>query len=149
MQAKLPQLGDDIRHARRVRNRLVRERSARDFRGVDAVLSAHVIQPLGALVKRLERLVVDRPRRRDAVHVLDRLEVFAPETVEDAAPELRVAADAVVRVRAKLAAALVEPAFRDPVAEILPDRFGAPVLLFLRNEVAAFEDEDARRGAGQ
>ncbi len=149
MQAESLQLVNDVRHAGRVGNGLVRKRPARHFRRIDAVLSAHVVQALGPPVERLERLVVDRPRRGDAVDVLDRLEVFAPEAVEHAAPELGVPADTVVRVRLKLAAALIEPALLDPVAEMFPDRFRAPVLVFLRNKISALENEDARRGAGQ
>ena len=65
--------------------------------------AADVVEALGAIVVRRERLVIDRPGRRDAVDVLDRLEVLAAQPVEHAAPELRVAADAVVRVRRELA----------------------------------------------
>ena len=81
----------------------IRKRPARRLGRIDAGLAVHVIEALGAVVVRRERVVVDRPRRRHAVDVLDRLEVLAAQPVEHAAPELRVAADAVVRVRAELA----------------------------------------------
>ena len=123
------------------------KRSARRLGRIDAVLPAHVIQALGAVVVRRERVVVDRPGRRDAVDVLDRLEVLAPQPVEHAAPELGVAADAVVRVRAELAAALVEPALRrSGSGRCFQTASGIPVLVFLRHEVAALEDQDARAG---
>ena len=50
-----------------------------------------------------------------------------------------------MRVRRELAAAVVEPALARAVAEVLPDRVRIPVLALLRHEVAALEDEDARR----
>ena len=79
--------------------------------------------------------------------MLDLLEVLAAEPIQHAAPELRVAADAVVRVGAELAAALVNPVFVDAVAKMLPHGLRIPVLCFLRDEVAALDDEDARAGA--
>ena len=71
------------------------------LRRIDAGLPVHVIQPLGPIVVRRERVVVDRPGRRHAVDVLAVLKVLAPQAIQHAAPELRVAADAVVRVRQK------------------------------------------------
>ena len=122
MQALRAQLLDDAPPCRRVRDRRIRKRPARRLGRIDAGLAVHVVQALGAVVVRRERVVVDRPRRRHAVDVLDRLEILAPQPVQHAAPELRVAADAVVRVRPELAAALVEPALGRPVAQVLPDR---------------------------
>ena len=122
---------------------------SRWLRRVDAMLSAHVVETLGPFVVRLERLVVDRPRRRDTVGVLDRLEIFAPQAIEHAAPELGVAPDTVVGVRLKLPAASIEPLLGDAVAQVLPYRLRAPVLLFLRNEATALEDEDAGGRGGQ
>ena len=107
--------------------------------------ASHVIQPLGAVVVRRQRVVVDRPGRRHAVEVFDRLEVLAPQPIEHAAPELRVPADAVVRVGRELPPALVEPALRGAIAELFPDRLGIPVFLFLGNEVAALDDENPCR----
>src|SRR6185436_8477928 len=95
------------------------------------------------------RVVADRPGRRDAVGVPHLLEVLAAQPVEDAPPELGVAADAVVRVGTELAAVLVEPALVDAVAEVLPDRLRVPVLIFLRDEVAALEDERPGARAGE
>ena len=51
---------------------------------------------------------------------------------EHAAPELRVAADAVMRVRTKRPCRVVEPRLRRPIAQLLPDGRGIPVLGFLR-----------------
>src|ERR1043165_6729431 len=109
MQSKLPQLTDNLLHHRGMRHRLVRKRAAPNFSRIDALLAAHVIELLGAVVVRLQRLVGDWPARRDAVDVLDLFEVFAPQPVEHASPELGIAADTVMRVRTELAAALIEP----------------------------------------
>jgi hypothetical protein len=110
----------------------------------------HVIEPLGALVEWCERVVVDRPRRRDPVGVLDSLEVFAAKAKERAAPELCVPADAVVGIRAKFRlrpASLIHPPFvLRTIAAVFPHRFRAPVLFLLRNEIAALEDQDAGGG---
>ena len=146
MQAERAQSADDVFHRLRVRNRFIRIRAARHLGRVDAVLAAHVIQPLGAVIVRLERLIGDRPGGRDTVGVLDGFEILAPESVQDAAPELRVPADAVVRIGSELATVLVEPALVDPVAKMFPDRLGIPVLVLLRDEVAALEDQDSRGG---
>jgi hypothetical protein len=66
-----------------------------------------------------------------------------------AAPELRVPANAVVRVGREFPAALVEPAFAGAVPQVLPHGLGIPVFLFLGNEVAAFDDQNACRCACQ
>ena len=67
--------------------------------GSTPCFAVHFVHRFGAIVVRRERVVIDRPRRRDAVDVLDGLEVFRPQPVHHRAPELGVAADAVVRVR--------------------------------------------------
>ena len=81
--------------------------------------------------------------------MLSGLEVFTPEPVKDAAPVFRVAANPVVRVGRELFASSVEPAFLRPIAELLPHRFGIPVLVLLRDEIAALEEQDARAGRRQ
>ena len=135
-----------VGHRVGVGNRRVWKRAALGLGRVGAKLAVHVIQTLGALVVRRERVVVDRPARRDPLHVLERLKVFAAQAVQHAAPELRVAADVVMGVRAELLAAFVDPPLLRLIAKVLPDRFGAPVLGFLRDEIAALEDENARAG---
>src|SRR5580765_6582674 len=103
MQAERAQPGDEVFHRVRVRNRFIRIWAARHLGRVDAVLAAHVIQPLGAGIVRLERLVGDRPGGRDTVGVLDRFEILAPESLQASAPYLRVPADAVARIGPELA----------------------------------------------
>src|SRR5690606_37597878 len=94
-----------------------------------ALLAVHVIQALGLIVVRLEGGVVDRPLRRDTVGVLYRREVVRAQPIEYAAPELGVPADAVVRVRLELLAAVVEPSLARAIPEVLPHRGRVPVLV--------------------
>ena len=60
--------------ASRVGNRRVGERARSGSVGSDAELAVNVVEALGALVVRRERVVVDWPPRRHTVHVLERLE---------------------------------------------------------------------------
>ncbi len=71
MQSLSLQFIDDGVDRRRVRNGWERKWPARRLGRIDAVLAVHLIEALGAVVERLERLVVDGPRRRDAVDMLD------------------------------------------------------------------------------
>ena len=80
---------------------------------------------------------------------VDRLEVLPPQPVQHAAPELGIAADVVVGVRHERLAALVEPLLGGSVAQVLPDRYGIPVLDLARHEVAALEQEQARPAVGK
>ena len=149
MQPLARQVVDDLRHQRRVRDGAVRVGPARRLGRVDAVRAVDVVEPFGPVVEGLERVVVDGPGGRHAVHVLDGLEVLAPQPVEHAAPELGVAAYAVVGVGPELVAACVEPPLGRPVAKVLPDGCGLGVLRFSRHEIAAFHHQDARRGRRQ
>ena len=145
LKALSPKPVDDRRHAGSVRNRRVGKRAAWRFGRIATVLSMHMVEPLGAVVVRLERVVVDRPGRRDTVHVLDCLKVLTPQAIEHAAPELRIAADAVMRVRKKLLALTVQPALGRAVAQVLPHGLRIPVVRLLRHGLPALDDEDASR----
>src|SRR5262245_58250120 len=111
--------------------------------------ATHVIELLGALVVRLQIVVRDRPRGREAVGVLDLLEVLAAKPVEYAPPELGIAADAVVRVRPERTAPFVQPVLVDAVPEMFPYGFRIPVFLLARDEVAALDHENASPGTGK
>ena len=136
-------------HLIRVRNRGVGERLPRRLGRVLAGRPVDLVQTFRPLVVRLQRVVVDGPGRRDAVDVLDLAEVLAAHPEEDAAPELGVAPDAVVGIGAERSAAAVQPALRRLVAPVLPDRGGVAVLGLLRNEQAAFDQQDPGRRIGQ
>ncbi len=144
VQAERSQLRDDGGHDFGMRNRWMRKCAAPGLGGIDPCLAMHVIEPLGALVVRFERVVVDRPCRRNALHVLDGFEVFAPQPIQDGAPELGVSADVVVRVGPEFLPLVVEPSLSGLIPQVLPDRFRTPVLGFLWNEVATLEDEHPR-----
>ena len=143
---------DHVQHRPGMRHRRIRIRAARRLGGIRAGVAVHVVQPLGGVVPRSEILVGDRPRGRDAVDVLEFSEVLAPQTIEHAAPELRVAADVVVRVRLELGTGLIDPALRRAVAQFLPDRGRTPVLGLGRHAAATLDQEDAlarrRQGVG-
>src|SRR5437868_12586757 len=106
MQALRPKLLNDGSHPFRVRDRRIRERTAWRFGGIDSCLTVDFVEPLGAFVIGLERFIVDRPCGRSAIEMLDRLKVLTAKPVQHAAPELRVAADVVVRVRPELMATI-------------------------------------------
>jgi len=91
-----------------MRDRFVREWPAGRIGRIGALFAVNRVETFGFVVIRLEGLVVDRPRRRDALHVLDRLKVLAPKTEQQAAPELRVSAHVVMCVRPELLPAIVE-----------------------------------------
>src|SRR5678810_181252 len=125
-------------------NRRVRIWAATWLRRIAAGLAVDAIQTFGAFVVRLQRVVVDRPRRRRSLQVLQVLEILPPQTIEHAAPEFAVAAHVVVAVGRELATARVEPHLARLVPQMFPDRFGIPVLIFLRDEVATFNDQYPR-----
>jgi hypothetical protein len=82
--------------------------------------------------------------------MFNRLEILATQSIQDAAPELRVPAYAVVGVWTKLPPLAIDPGFRDPVLQMFPDRFRIPILSFLGNKISTLEDENprSRRGEG-
>src|SRR5204863_7443969 len=91
---------------------------------------------------RLELVVPDRPRRRDAAVVADLAEIALAEADQRGAVELRIAADEVVRPGVELLAVLVEPRLRDVVPVLDHHRVRVPVLLFAGHVGAAFEEKD-------
>src|SRR5688500_3786321 len=101
MQALRAKLFNYSRHTLGVRNRRMWKRAAPGLGWFRSELTVHLVQLFGALVVRLQRVVVDRPAWRHTFHVLERLKVFAPQPIQHAAPELGVAADVVMRIRTK------------------------------------------------
>src|SRR5215218_4579719 len=133
MQPLATKVADDLLHLRGMRNRRKRKRTAWRLGRIDAGLSVDLIQALATLVVRRQRVVIDRPRRRHTVEVLNLLEILTPEAEQCTAPEPGVAADAVMRVRHELTPLLVPPALAGAIAAIFPDLRRAPVLLLLRD----------------
>ena len=137
----------ELLDARLVRDR--RERVGRARRRLGRILAAravHLVELLRLGVVRLELVVGDRPRGRDAVVVVDLAEVLGAQPVERCAVELGRAADEVVDLRLKRLALLVVPGVRGHVAVVDEDVRRLPVLGLARKPVAALEQEDALPG---
>ena len=81
--------------------------------------------------------------------MLDDPKILWSQPVHHRSPKLRVPADAVMGIRRVRRAALVEPGLGGAIAQLPPHRVGAPVLIFLGDEVAALDDKDLRAGVGQ
>ena len=102
----------ELLNARLVAHRRMRIRRARRRLGrVFAALAVDMIQMLGLRVVRLQIVIGDRPRRRNAAVMPELAEVFLAQTKQRRAVELRIAADVVVRVRMQLLAVVVAPDF--------------------------------------
>ena len=82
-----------------------------------AGVAVHLVEPLGLRVVRLEVVVGQRPRRRDAVDVLELAEVLRAQAVQRRAVQLGGAADEVVDLRLeRLAVGVVPGVLRDVLA---------------------------------
>lgn len=111
--------------------------------GVLAVVAVHLVEPLRPGVPGLEIVVRQRPRRRDAVDVLELLQIPRSQAVQRRAVQLGGAADVVVDLRLEgLAVGVVPGVFRD-VASLGEHRVRAPVLGLAGQEVAPFQQQDA------
>ena len=130
---------------RLVRDRRERVGSARRRLGrVLAARAVHLVELLGQRVVGLHLVVADRPRRRDAVVVLQLAEVLLAQAVERRAVELRRAADEVVHLRLeRLCRVRVVPGVRRDVAVVDEHVVHVPVLRLAREPVAALEQQDA------
>ncbi len=124
-------------------------RDRRPFRRVLARVAVDLVQPLRLAVPELEVVVADRPRRREAVHVVQLAEVLGPQPVERGAVELGRPAHEVVHLRLERLAVGVVPGVLGQVLPVDEDLLGVPVVHLPRQEVAPLEDEDALAGRGQ
>ena len=105
--------------------------------------AVHLVELLGAGVPRFEIGVANRPVGGDAVDVLDRLEVAFPESEQDSAIHLGIAADVVVLFWAELLAVLIGPFAGVVISPFGPDRSRAPVFGFARQPTAALDKQNA------
>ena len=105
-----------------------------------------VVVLLGKRVIRLQLVVGDRPRRRDAVVMLKLAEVLLPKPVQRRAVHLRRAPDEVVNPRLEGLSARVVPRVRRDVPVVHEHFLVRPVLGLARKPVATFEQEDAFPG---
>ena len=140
----------ELLDARLVRDGRKRVRPAR--RPLGRVLPArtvHLVELLGQRVVRLELVVGDRPRGRDAVVVGELPEVPGAQPVERRPVELGRPADEVVDLRLERLALLVVPGVLGHVAVVDEDVVGEPVGRLARQPVAALEQQDPLAGRRQ
>src|SRR5688572_24325030 len=74
-----------------------------------AAIAVHLIEMFGLGVIRLQLVVADGPRGRDAAVMTNLAKVFLAEAKERRAVEFRVAADEIIRMRMELFAVNVAP----------------------------------------
>ena len=127
---------------RRVRVRRARRRLGR----VLAAVAVHLVELLGQRVVRLDLVVGDRPRGRDAVVVAELAEVLLAQPVERRAVQLGRAADEVVDTGLERLALVVVPGVGRDVAVVHEHVVGRPVLRLAREPVAALEQQDPLAG---
>jgi hypothetical protein len=105
-------------------------------------ITVYLIKMLRSRVIRLELVVTDRPGGRDTTVMSNLTKVFLSQTKQSGAVELRVTTDEIVRVRMQLLAVAVAPRFFRVVFGLEVYGARAPVVLFTRNVIAAFEEQD-------
>src|SRR6266511_32104 len=108
-----------------------------------------LIEVFSLRVVRLELVVADRPRGRDAAVMADLAEVLFAKPEERGAVKLGVATDVVVRVRMERSAILVLPHFFGVIFRFDVDRPRTPIVLFAPNVVAPLEQQDPFAGGGE
>jgi len=125
-------------------------RSARRWvRGILGPQPVDLVEALRLPVVRLQFVVADRPSRRHAAPVFDLAEVLAPQPEQSGAVKLRIAADAVARMRMEHAAIGVPPHLRGVILAVDVDCFCAPVVFLTRHVIAALEKQNALAGRRQ
>ena len=106
---------EQLLDARLVRDRRVGIGTAGPrFGRILAALAVHVIQRLRLLIVGLERVVTDRPRRRDAVGMNDLAEVALAQPQQHGAVHLAVATDVVMQAGMEHATVGAVPGHRRP-----------------------------------
>ena len=121
--------------------------------GVLVPVAVHLVQPLGLGVPRLEVVVVERPGRRQPVHVGDLPEVLRSQPVQGGAVELGRPAHEIVDLRLERRPVAVVPGVGRDVLPVDEHRVGIPVVHLSRQKVAPLEEQDPlpgwRQGVGQ
>src|SRR5262249_40866194 len=100
-------------------------------------------------VVRLQFVIADRPRRRNAAMVPNLSEVFFPEAEQGGPIKLRISTDVVVSVRMQFLAVLIAPLLFCVVLGVDVDRLRVPVIFFSSDVVPPLKDQDALTGRGQ
>src|SRR5262249_56300099 len=105
--------------------------------------AVNVMHLLGFGVVGLELRVTDRPRRRDAVVMLELAEIFFAQPVERRAEQFCGAADEIMHLGLEWSAVAVVPALGRDITVLHEHRRRVPVLRLALEPIAALEDEDA------
>ena len=145
-----PQPRGELRDVGLVLQGRVRKRGAAPRLGrVLAGGAVDAVHPLGLAVVGLEVRVAERPRRRNAVQVLDGSEVMLAESRQTRAVDLGVAADDVVHAGGERPAGAVEPLLGRLVPARREDRVRRPVLRLARQALPPLEHEHVDTAAGE
>src|SRR6478752_2492743 len=102
-----------------------------------------MIELFGSLIIRLERIVFHRPRRRNSVGVLDFVKVTLTQTKEDAAIDLAIATDKIVKSGMKFLSLRVVPGVCCLITRVRKDGLAVPIFSLPRQIIAALQQEDS------
>ena len=117
--------------------------------GILTAQAMHVIHRLGLLIPGLEVAVAQRPGRRDTVVMFKRLKIALAQAEVMSAVHLGGATNEVMAARLERVALAVVPNIAREITALLEHLLRIPVLRFLRQPVAPFQDEDAQPRGGQ
>src|SRR5215216_5611826 len=126
--------------------RILVRRARPGFCWILSAIAVYLIQMLRLCVIRLQLVIADGPRGRDAAVMTNLTKVFLSQTKERCAVEFGVAANEVIRMRMQLLAVAVAPRLFGVVFTFEIYGARAPVLLFPRNVIAAFEEQGLLAG---
>src|SRR5581483_3086668 len=124
---------------RRISVRLCRPRLGR----VLTAKSVYMIELFGSLIIRLEGIVFNGPSRRNSIGVLDFVEVTLAQTKEDAAIDLAITTDKIVKSGTKFFSLRVVPGFHCLIPRVRKDGLAVPIFSFPRQIIAALQKEDS------
>ena len=124
---------EELGDARLMRQRRIGIRGVR--RRLGRVLAAQPVdvkQLFGGLVIRFEHVVFDRPCRRDAVRMLDFIEVALAQPQEHPAIDLAVAADEIMQAGTKSPTVGTIPGLVGLISCVDEDSLAVPIFAFAR-----------------
>ena len=122
---------------------------ARRIGRIDPGGAVDEVEPLRAIVIWRQVLIADRPAGRDTSGMLDFAKIVDAEPRQRRPEEFGVSANEIVNTRRKPPPLGVAPLFPRLVAVLNEDRFRAPVLGLVGQEVAPFDQQDARAGVSE
>ena len=129
MMADTSQIVEQLLNARFVAHRrMTIGRAGRTFGRIDPVLPVDMIKMLRLGVVRLEVLIAQWPRRRDAAVVPDFSEVLLAESQQGRAINLGIPADVILNAGVKRLSVLVIPGLLGPILRFEEDGPGIPVV---------------------